>query len=399
MIFEYKAAEVVAAFSLSDVHRTFLRDVDVFLDYLVRKPVALSRGKNQPPVKWAQLLNNLLSTPEKLTLKRPMTSHYAQVLGLFLLTRSSCLGRLRIGSKENFDFHINEALYQQWQTMSEVERYFSLLDSWVNCGYAINAGELIRGPDDRFLPGVMMMYGENDLWRGKEVREPDFWLRRGKAFNLAILKMTGLAELHLEDSNRKIRFLRLTPWGQVFLTACQQGFIDSLEGSEFEDDFEQINLLPAIQAIRPDVQRTLELPEQIIAASYLLTVTLGKECSRTLKLSADHTLDELADAILDAFDFDNDHLYHFQYKTDFGAFRKVGHPATYDCDGFTDGTQLRHLHPAPGMKVTFVFDYGDYWEFEIVIMYGSEDAVSGITVTDRKGVAPEQYPEYEDSDY
>ena len=399
MIFEPKAAEAVAAFSLSDFHRTFLQDVDVFLDYLVKNPVPLSKNKNQPPVKWTQSLNNFLSTPEILTLKRPMTSHYARVLGLFLLARSSGLGRLRAGSKENFDLHINEELYQQWQTMSEIERYFSLLESWVNRGYAMSVGEHIRGPDDRFLPGVMMMFGEGDFWQGKEINDSDLWIRWGKTFNLSVLKMTGLAELSLEDNNRKIRFLRLTPWGQLFLKACKQGFIDSLKDGEYEEDFEQINLLSAIKAVRPDMQRTLELPEPIIAASYLLTVALGDECSRTLIVSADHTLDELADAILDAFDFDNDHLYHFQYKTDFGALRKVGHPATYDCDGFTSATRLRHLHPAPGMKVTFVFDYGDYWEFEIVVMYGSEDAVSGITVTDRKGVAPEQYPEYEDSDY
>ena len=250
--------------------------------------------------------------------------------------------------------------------------------------------------DNRFLTGFMMLYGHANLWQGKAVDDPGFWLRRGKAFNLVILKMTGLAEFELDDNNRQIRFLKLTPWGQLFLQACRQEFIGSLKNGEYEDDFEQINLLPAIQTVRSDIKRTFKQPESVVAASYVISVTLGSECSRTLKASADHWLDDLAEAILAAFDFENDHLYHFQYFTEYGADRRIGHPAVYDCDGATDKTRLSDLHPTAGMKITFVFDYGDYWEFDIVVMYGSEEAAPGIVVTERKGEAPEQYPVYDD---
>ena len=169
MIFEPKAAKAVAAFSLSDLHRTFLRDVDVFLDYLVKNPVPLSKNKNQPPVKWTQPLNSFLSTPEILTLKRPMTPHYAQVMGLLLLVRSSGLASFQANSRGSAELHINRTLYKQWQEMNEAERYFSLLESWINRGYAMSVGERISSMDDRFLPGFMMMFGDSDLWQGKAV--------------------------------------------------------------------------------------------------------------------------------------------------------------------------------------------------------------------------------------
>lgn len=398
MIFELKAAEAVAAFSLSDFHRTFLRDVDVFLDFLVKNPVPLSKNKNQPPVKWTQSLNTLLTTPEELTLKRPMTNHYAQIMGLLLLARSSGLAVSQAGNKGQLELHISKTLYQQWQSMNETERYFSLLESWINRGYSMSIGERISSMDNRFLTGFMMMFGHKDLWQGKAVDDPDFWLPRGKAFNLVILKMTGLAEFILEDNNRKVRLLKLTPWGQLFLGACKQGFIDSLKSGEYEDDYEQISLLPEIKAIRKDVQRTFKQQVPVIAASYVLSVALGSKCTRTLKVSASHLLDDLAGAILAAFDFDNDHLYHFQYFTEYGADRRIGHPAVYDCDGSTEETLLRHIHPAPGMKMTFVFDYGDYWEFEITVMYGTKEPATKIEVIDRKGEAPEQYPDYEELD-
>ena len=396
MLFEPKTAEAIAAFTLSDHHQVLLRDVDVFLDYLVKNPVPVSKSKNLPPVKWAEPLNTLLSSPEVLTLKRPMTTHYAWLMGLLLLGRSSGLTVLRPDSRGNTVLHINEVLYQQWQGMNGTERYFSLVEAWINRGYAISVGERISSIDDRFLPGFMMMYGELDLWQGKAVRDPGFWLRRGKSFNLTILKMVGMAEFQLEDSNREIHFLKLTPWGQLFLNACRQGFIDSLKEDEYEDDYEQINLLPAIKAIRPDVQKNLEHPEPVIAASYVLSVALGSQCTRTLKVPSDCLLEDLAEAILDAFDFDCDHLYHFQYLNPFGADRMIGHPAVDFCDAFVTETRLRQLEPVPGMKIRFFFDYGDNWEFDIVVMHASEESTSDIQVIERKGEAPEQYPEYED---
>ena len=396
ILFEPETAEAIAAFTLSDQHQVFLRDVDIFLDYLVKNPVPVSKSKNLPPVKWAEPLNSLLSSPEVLTLQRPMTANYARVMGLLFLGRSSGLCVLRPDSRGNAILHINEALYQQWQGMSGTERYFSLLEAWINRGYAMSVGERISSIDNRFLPGFMMMHGDIDLWQGRAARNPDFWLRRGKSFNLTILKMAGMAEFQLEDSNREIHLLKLTPWGLLFLNACRQAFIDLLKGGEYEDDYEQINLLPAIKALRPDVIKTLELAEPVIAASYFLSVALGSQCTRTLKVSADHLLEDLAEAILDAFDFDCDHLYHFYYLNQFGASQMIGHPAVDFCDASVAETRLRQLEPIPGMKITFVFDYGDNWEFDIVVMHGSEDSSSDIQLIKREGEAPVQYPDYED---
>ena len=396
VLFEPETAEAIAAFTLSDHHQVFLRDVDVFLDYLVKNPVSVSKNKNLPPVKWVEPLNSLLSSPDVLTLKRPTTIHYARLMGLLLLGRSLGLAALRPDSRGNSVLHISEVLYQQWQGMNGTERYFSLVEAWINRGYAICVGERIGPMDGRFLTGFMMMYGEHDLWQGKVARDSGFWLRRGKSFNLTILKMVGMAEFQLEDNNREIHFLKLTPWGQLFLNACRQGFIDSLEEDEYEDDYEQINLLPAIKAIRSDVQKNLEQPEPVIAASYVLSVALGSQCTRTLKVFADCLLEELAEAILDAFDFDCDHLYHFQYLNQFGADRMIGHPVADFCDACVTETRLRQLEPVPGMKISFLFDYGDNWQFDIVVMHGSEESTSDIQVIERKGEAPEQYPEYED---
>ena len=45
--------------------------------------------------------------------------------------------------------------------------------------------------------------------------------------------------------------------------------------------------------------------------TYIISVSLKKGCYRHIQIASDKTLDELSQAILSAFDFDNDHLHAF----------------------------------------------------------------------------------------
>ena len=45
--------------------------------------------------------------------------------------------------------------------------------------------------------------------------------------------------------------------------------------------------------------------------SYVISASLEKGCYRHIKISAAATLNDLAEAILDSFDFANDHLHAF----------------------------------------------------------------------------------------
>ena len=58
--------------------------------------------------------------------------------------------------------------------------------------------------------------------------------------------------------------------------------------------------------------------------TYVISVSLMKGCYRHIKISSQKTLDELSSAILNAFDFDNDHLHAF-----FMDNRQWSHEDTY----------------------------------------------------------------------
>ena len=71
------------------------------------------------------------------------------------------------------------------------------------------------------------------------------------------------------------------------------------------------------------VQNTVEnTNEEDRNGVYTFRISLSKNLWRKINISGKHTLDNLHDAIQDAFDFDNDHLYAFYI----GGNRKTGEP-------------------------------------------------------------------------
>ncbi len=98
---------------------------------------------------------------------------------------------------------------------------------------------------------------------------------------------------------------------------------------------------------------------------------------RVLAIPADYTLFQLAQAILDSFDFEFDHSFGFydnlknwtragegyEYFTDLGeGYRFPG----------VENTQIKDVFKEAGKKMLFLFDYGDEWRFLVRLMKESD---------------------------
>ena len=108
-------------------------------------------------------------------------------------------------------------------------------------------------------------------------------------------------------------------------------------------------------------------------------------------------MDKLSSSNLDAFAFDNDHLYCFSYKDRYGVTNHINHSFSNDFEGYSaDEIRVGDLPLSPGMKMTFIYDFGDEWEFEILVE--NTDAAMKINapkLLESKGKAPEQYQDYD----
>ncbi|MEM6502740.1 MAG: hypothetical protein AAF685_12985 [Cyanobacteria bacterium P01_C01_bin.89] len=165
---------------------------------------------------------------------------------------------------------------------------------------------------------------------------------------------------------------------------------------------ESFNLIqPLLQTWFPTYQKALPVPQlssdTINPGLFTLKVSLGKKCWRIVTLLGSETLETLAAVILFAFDFDNDHLHEFTLRTVHGKVT-IGHPAVARGDRHTGNTALGELELTQGSQLEFLFDFGDCWEFDVVVhdILTPPPPTADPEITMAFGEAPPQYPDWDD---
>ncbi|MBU3129827.1 plasmid pRiA4b ORF-3 family protein [Clostridium tagluense] len=142
------------------------------------------------------------------------------------------------------------------------------------------------------------------------------------------------------------------------------------------------------------VQKTIENEVQIDRSGvYTFKVSLSKSLWRKIRMSHRNTFEDLHLAIQSAFNFDNDHLYDFYI----GGNRRTakityaGNPQ----EGIVDDITIGEASLYKGQKIKYLFDFGDQWEFNIIVTDIDKNATLHIQpeVIESKGQSPEQYPE------
>ena len=128
--------------------------------------------------------------------------------------------------------------------------------------------------------------------------------------------------------------------------------------------------------------------------SYVISVSLGTGCYRHIQISKNATLYKLHEAILDAFEFVDDHAHAF-----FMDNKTWSHADAYysiKIDGherLTKGRKLEKLNLAKGSQFKYVFDFGEEWRFQCKILRELEEDTKTPVVIREVGEAPFQYGE------
>lgn len=140
-----------------------------------------------------------------------------------------------------------------------------------------------------------------------------------------------------------------------------------------------------------------------MAQSYIVSVSLAKGCYRHIQISENSRLDQLSQAILDAFELLDDHAYAFFMDNRFWSQVDAYYsPTLKETDTqlrFTDRVQLRQLALTVGDKFKYLFDFGDEFRFQCRILRMLQEDTPVALVIRSVGDSPEQYPDYlEDSE-
>ncbi len=140
----------------------------------------------------------------------------------------------------------------------------------------------------------------------------------------------------------RITAVKRRPWGDAMI-----GLLSEIS-DEIEPDFEEeeitLNfhiafekLKPSLQSYFPEWEQTLVIAKgEFTEAIYTFKVTL-LDAWRRIAIPSNFNLDQVAAAVVQAFDFDFEHLYRFIYKDHLGRTFEFSHP-------FVDIPRGKNLH-------------------------------------------------------
>ena len=408
--FGAKEKKILAEVNKEKAPGNIVKDFDTLLDYIKTQKVLLTKASFLSP-ETLEKLNDQMTRPIKLDLKRRAQKSYPHTNGLFLLLRVSGL-TLISREKSKPLIVIDEEVYASWQELNNYERYCNLLEIWLTRGNP----EVIKVTTGfRTLP--LSSWGNFFSIR----RDASVYLSDGNkranfetsdfnsipsSHNLGLLELFGFIEVehgHLKKgASWQIARVKTTPLGEALLSLLisDKEILEVLTMFWWDDPIAEQplgQLQSLLQPYFPEWQNNLVTPkqEEFAEGRYIFKVSLEKIWCR-ISISAHEKFNAFSYAVLSAFDFDSDHLYRFIYETRFGNEQVVNHPYMEEGPS-ADEVMLGEIALKVGAQMTFHFDFGDDWRFSIVLEeILPEDDKSSPKMLEQHGKPPEQYRSYDD---
>ena len=417
---------------------TLLHDFQIMLDVFHSKEQKLT-ATQQIPLSVIREINPRLKNPMDVRLKRSQQNSYPRIEGLYLLLRASGLTSLRTKGK-TARLIFDEEWLEQWNQFNPTEKYCHLLESWIIRGYEeILGGHANAFGISRTLDKIMTGYRQITA-KGMKIKSYKHFRQEfsfyPQTYNLALMELFGMVKIiegkPVDGDGWQVKKVERTKLGEALLAALfhaiyqpddevddddMEDFLGNLfnldDDFDDEDDIEepvlsedepeqpmQFSMLqPLLQEYFPAWQKTIEPPHrEIMVGKFTFKVSLANQWSATISLDGEQPMDSLASAILSAVQFDNDHLYEFTYKSRFGKQVSIPHPYSAEIYS-TEEIAIGLPGFKPGTQLKFIFDFGDWWEFDVVLEdYNPDKRTKKVEIISTTGEAPEQYPDWDDDD-
>lgn len=382
---------------------TMLRDFEILLDFIGPDGIGVSNKNNFLSKESLADLNSKLSHPIDIRHKRPRQQSYPNINGLYLLLRSTGFAFPERRGKKLL-IVLDDILLQSWGKCNLTERYFILLESWL-----IRGNPAIVGESESFYQINIMKWlnffreipdqGLNIPERNQQEQTINY---SPGLLTVALLDLFGIISVRhgLPDEGKGWRIVGVhrTPLGDALLQLMALYYRKS--SSYFRLDVDKIEesfgiLQPAIQPFFPEWQKNLVIRKPAFHDGiYVFKVSLG-DVWRRIAIPGKSDFETLSFSILDAFDFDYDHLYCFFVKDRHGFKREIKHPAMDD-PPYANEIRIGDLSAWPGMTMLFWYDFGDNWRFNLKLgrIESSESEIKEPIVLEKHGEPPDQYLDF-----
>ena len=384
-----------------DIPGTILRDFQTILELLQPNGVEVSSTYHQFSLKYLQQLNSQLSYPIDINLKRPVQKSYPYIHGLYFLLRASGLSQVITESKKS-KLVLDPKILQIWQGLNHTEQYFTLLESWLVWGES----ELLGDQRDMFDQAYRcLLFWQNLPKEGLKINnysEQDKLVYYPGFHNLALLHLFGLIELTSvkPQAAKGWCFTHVNPkaWGNALMAVLTESRsnIQVEDYATFRLDFRIAfdNLKPYLQPYFPEWSQTLVSAEGGFTDGVYIFKANLQDAWRRIAIPSYFNLDEVAAAIVQAFDFDPEHLYRFIHKDRLGITLEFNHPVV-EIPPDTCDFRLGDLSLEVGSHLQFIFDLLQEWEFDLYVekIEPANAKIKKPKILESHGEPPAQYGE------
>ena len=122
-----------------------------------------------------------------------------------------------------------------------------------------------------------------------------------------------------------------------------------------------------------------------------------RQVYRVIEISGEHSLDDLCEVILSAFDFTDEHLYEF--CMDNRKYSDYSYQSVPQYNEPSTRVKLDEIGLEPKQKFSLHYDFGDDWMFTIVVQNITETSEKVVPNVIKEKEMIEQYPEWDDDEY
>ncbi|MCS7468063.1 plasmid pRiA4b ORF-3 family protein [Stieleria sp. ICT_E10.1] len=335
-------------------------DANALLDFLDGPPTPTGNQNYVLPMKLLKEANQRMAEPLVNRMARPQLRSFPTLAGLYLLLRSMCL--VTTQTKPKRAVFVDAELRGRFNDLNPTEQYIALLSAYLFRVSVSIIGYHSRG-EGRYAE-IASCYSQLDKVQTIRPGETSYLFEswEGK-MDAAMLHEFGFVKLEMESDVKEgksagIELATRLPLGDAAYVAL----LNVLRWSSDEDDFYE-----TCRTLFPDLKGRLSPPAaEFQPGEYTLNVSVG-DCSRVFVAPAETDLHVFAYAILAAFNFNDEHLFLYEYRDRTGICRRILDGRLDDGEMFADETRLGDLPLESGESIAFDYDFGDTTRFSITI--------------------------------
>ena len=394
---QYDAFKIEGKEIILEGNETIVENINRVIAYIQEHKVLASKGRQYFAIKHIKELNTILVDPLDIFSIRPLQKSYPNINGIYLILRTMGMLTFKVSKKEII-MGIDEKLLKRWRQLNATEQYFTLLENWLIYSKPDETIDAANG--DLPLAEIICFFTNGQNFSKETMIEnlhffPEY-------YNLALSQMFGFIEITTITPTNKVR------WNIVDITLkplVKQ--ILELIKPKGKGGLMQLMFYPPQRGYTKEIfspycktyKQSLVYPKPSDKNGvFRLKISLGK-VYRIIDITSETDFQRLASIILELFDFDNDHIYEFRFRDNFGQKASIKHPwvALDEGKAWADEFYLKNLPLQEQNSFTFIYDFGEWWEFNIFIEKIEEGKrIKDFKLIESVGKAPQQYPDYEE---